>query len=160
MGADIYCFIETSYDGEYWSSFGSLSPAQDYDLFGLLAGVRGSRQPMIPPRGLPLDLAAEAAVATFFYITETGEGEGETTRKKAAAWVTAGVSQWRDEEQAWVTHYGLRGHSWMTPTEWRRCIELPSTFGGSRDPSYFAVAAAMEEFERRGLKVRVVFWFD
>lgn len=50
--------------------------------------------------------------------------------------------------------------SWCTPDEWEKAIKIPPEAGWEAAPDYFAMLAAMREFERLGYEVRVVFWFD
>lgn len=45
--------------------------------------------------------------------------------------------------------------SWLTTQEFRTALE-----GVDARPEYWATLAAMEEFERRGLRARLVFAFD
>jgi hypothetical protein len=69
LGTDIYWFVERYdsdderwhvIDGRFPSLAENISPivfvGRDYDLFGLLAGVRGRTKPLFAPRGLPDDV--------------------------------------------------------------------------------------------------------
>mgnify|MGYP001578519903 CR=1 FL=1 len=60
MGCDIHTFVEY----KLWNDGGmrtgcEIWVARDYTLFGLMAGVRGSDLPDVPPRGIPDGLSDE-----------------------------------------------------------------------------------------------------
>jgi len=64
MGCDIHAFIEVPHYGmiNSWASLPFLK--RDYKLFSLLAGVRNhdnGLQPVVPPRGVPENMAWAAA---------------------------------------------------------------------------------------------------
>ena len=56
MGCDIHAYIEFRLGGT-WEFHSEALCFRDYVLFGLLAGVRGSEEPLYLPRGLPDDLS-------------------------------------------------------------------------------------------------------
>lgn len=54
MGCDIHAHVEQRWnDQSMWFSCAEFRPFRNYDLFGVLAGVRGDQKPIIEPRGLP-----------------------------------------------------------------------------------------------------------
>lgn len=74
MGCDIHCFVEKAdkdYDFWYQVKLYRVSPYyndleivrayddRDYNLFSILAGVRGIYEPLIEPRGLPKNLSED-----------------------------------------------------------------------------------------------------
>jgi len=75
MGCDIHCFIEKKTDEKYnvwqqvkiynvneWSyGLDVVNPydGRSYDLFSILAGVRGEYEPLVSPRGLPENLSQD-----------------------------------------------------------------------------------------------------
>ena len=59
MGCDIHAYIEFRLGGT-WELHSEALWFRDYELFGLLAGVRGSEEPLYRPRGLPDDLSVGA----------------------------------------------------------------------------------------------------
>lgn len=64
MGCDIHMMIEyVAYgegDNKTWYDFGGrIGPGRDYAMFGVLAGVRSSREPVHPLRGLPETMSHE-----------------------------------------------------------------------------------------------------
>ena len=63
MGCDIHLYIESKTGlGDFgWESFGGrIDVGRNYELFGLLAGVRGTREALVAPRGLPGDISVRA----------------------------------------------------------------------------------------------------
>lgn len=173
MGADIHCYIEhgrrrKSHDGEgeeiYWSAFNysGLNPGRNYDVFGALAGVCRDDNQMFELRGLPDDLGFAARMDNQLYVVAdddpSAEHERFCSRSNAESWVNSGCSKWANDKKTTVTHPDWHSHSWLTPAEWRQVIEAEYEYGP--DDEYFAIAAAMEELERRGELVRIVFWFD
>jgi hypothetical protein len=54
MGCDIHFHIEVKING-VWQHYGAPDIARNYELFNVLAGVRGSGKPIVSPKGLPDD---------------------------------------------------------------------------------------------------------
>lgn len=166
MGADIHCYIEHARPKreDYWRAFGGrINPGRDYTMFAILAGVRGSEQPLIPPRGLPPHLGWESNRDSHLFVSKDNPGgEGNCSREQAVKWVAQGSATWQGEAQNFVTHPDWHSHSWMTPDEWEAACAAGEKANPAFpvDPEYYAMLAAMRELEKRGLVVRVVFWFD
>lgn len=169
MGCDIHCYIESGRkrrdhdaDGSekvFWSGFGGrINPGRNYDIFGLIAGVRREELKLFDPRGIPDDVAWSARFDNEIFIHET-PGEGYVTPETAANWVELGASRYTDDTQKWVTSPDHHTHTWLTPDEWEQVITHESLTYGA-DDDYFAMLAAMRELEKRGNLVRVVIWFD
>lgn len=75
MGCDIHCFVEKKVDEkyncwqqvklykveEYHQDIKVVDPydGRNYDLFSILAGVRGPYEPLVYPRGLPENLSED-----------------------------------------------------------------------------------------------------
>lgn len=56
MGCDIHIHVECKH-GAHWKRCNrEIYEGRDYELFGILAGVRGSRTPISYPKGLPVDV--------------------------------------------------------------------------------------------------------
>lgn len=170
MGADIHMFMEFAIvpeDGEdpHWRSFGDrFNPGRNYTLFSLLAGVRGSTPPVIPPRGMPEDSGFYSAWANKIYISESAESDGFCTPEQAIGYERYGSEIHRDGsgKPIWVTHPDWHSHSWLSADELERVfeayeLETSHTLG----IQYVAVLAALRALESKGAnKARVVFWFD
>lgn len=55
MGADIHAAVERLVGGR-WKFAGPLELGRNYDLFAVMAGVRGEHEPISQARGLPIDV--------------------------------------------------------------------------------------------------------
>lgn len=75
MGTDIHAKIETQMSGVWWQD-ASIEIGRNYDLFGLMAGVRGTDAPLFPPRGLPEDVNVQT------------ERDAERTEGYTPSWLT------------------------------------------------------------------------
>ena len=86
MGCDIHTYVEKKneekdcweivslyYLDEYSKTLELAEAYSDrcYDLFSLLAGVRGSYEPLIEPRGLPQDLSSKVETESFYWAEES-----------------------------------------------------------------------------------------
>lgn len=86
MGCDIHTYIEKKneeknrweivslyYLAEYSKTLELAEPYTDrcYDLFSLLAGVRGSYEPLIEPRGLPHDLSVKVYTESDYWENDS-----------------------------------------------------------------------------------------
>ena len=70
MGCDIHAFIEVKIDNK-WHHHGEVDIDRNYELFGLMAGVRYAHDDMIDyPRGLPNDTTCMTGI---HYETWNGE---------------------------------------------------------------------------------------
>lgn len=68
MGADIHVYIEYKDKNGDWRNFGEFDMlGRNYDIFGLLAGVRGSFDPVISPKGLPKDRSSGVLAASEWW---------------------------------------------------------------------------------------------
>lgn len=69
MGCDIHVHVEV-YDTGFgeWAHYNEMDVRRDYELFGLLAGVRDTEfDCQIDPRGLPRDASEETKIAHADY---------------------------------------------------------------------------------------------
>ena len=189
MGCDIHCYVEyrpleprNDYD-KRWRDFGGrINPGRNYDLFDRMAGVRGDkRNAVVPPRGLPDDLAYSAFSDNWMWINykwdneNAGEchEEGVVSPARAARYAqyresneTAYLGTYTDGPNAGkperVAHPDWHTHSWLTPDEFALAIEEARGDGAyPRDMAeYDALHAAMVSLVMSGHEVRLVFWFD
>lgn len=162
MGCDIHCYIEyrplnqEHLSQDDWSHFGGrINPGRNYDLFARLAGVRNydEIEPVAKPRGFPEDAGYAARGAYWMYVSNS-TAEGHCSPERAERWVESGASKYRDAEKTYVSNPDWHSHSWLTPDEFAIAI------GGSGEPEYDAILAAMRSFEENGFQARIVFWFD
>lgn len=57
MGCDIHAMMEVN-DRNIWLNGGDPDISRNYDIFSLLAGVRGTHVPISEPRGIPENASA------------------------------------------------------------------------------------------------------
>lgn len=148
MGCDMHCAIESShtlYGSErlpdegtadtYWSNvvqWGHVD--RDYEMFGLLAGVR-TGPPVYAPRGIAPNMSWETKRRCY----ETTP-DGEVTDKWIEDWHSPG---------------------WLTTDEFREVLmRYVMTYEEQPAVSYRTMLHVMEAYEKDGEKCRVVFWFD
>lgn len=166
MGCDIHLYVEHRRNergpSATWSTFGGrFNPGRDYRMFGTLAGVRGGTA-MIPPRGIPSDLACSAEGDWWLYITET-PGEEYVTAETAAKYHSCGSAYKNDRagKPTWIQHPDWHSASWVTCAELEQAVESAEHEHSYKVYSeYRAVLAAMKSLEESGHETRAVFWFD
>jgi hypothetical protein len=179
MGCDIHVFIEysrkpeieKSTDRRFWDNFGAhFNPGRDYQMFALLAGVRGTYDKSREPKGRLEynELGYRTQDYIYRYIVdEIDEGETEkyVLREKVESWVKYGAVISCDH---WISDPDLHSHSWMTLKELEEVFEdyLPLSrleWGAEASISieWQAIASAMRILEDGGKNdVRIVFCFD
>lgn len=93
MGCDIHAFIEYVYEGEAYTNTFSYdeitSFGRDYNLFSLIAGVRGATPPVVFPRGFPCDLVRNGNIEIFdnnYAVAKKYEEYGKDAH--SATWLT------------------------------------------------------------------------
>lgn len=59
MGCDIHMHVECKHDGVWKRHDVEIYDGRNYELFGILAGVRGNSTPISYPKGLPIDVTDE-----------------------------------------------------------------------------------------------------
>lgn len=68
MGCDIHAYVEYIYDGDTYTNvfcYGEINFGRDYELFSLIAGVRGISTPIVSPRGFPNDCIKNGDTSIF-----------------------------------------------------------------------------------------------
>lgn len=174
MGCDIHAHIEyAEFEREgkpMWWHYCTFFFLRDYWLFALMAGVRAynNETALIEPRGIPADATYETRSSYSLYVTDkdgSDQGGGECSRKSADRWVASGTSEWLtdpNDKYPRISHPDWHTPSYLTLEEMKAVIaryvavhlnELPRA-------NVYAAMAAMQAFEDRGLKTRLVFWFD
>jgi len=147
-----------------WRSFGDrINPGRNYNLFGLLAGVRGDGE-IFEVRGLPENLGWSASGDATLYITEGSDEDGCCTLAKAESYVQWGSTIYKDAngKPVKVDHPDWHSHSWLTVDEFQQVLDAyVSHFDQPVGLEYRALLAAMRALEDEGKNdVRLVFWFD
>lgn len=79
MGCDIHMHVECKHDGVWKRHNVEIYDGRDYELFGILAGVRGILTPISYPKGLPVDVSNEVLQDHDFW---------EDSGRHSASWLT------------------------------------------------------------------------
>lgn len=168
MGCDIHAYVEYSTfqnaaGEDYWDCFISNAGGRDYDMFGILAGVRAPREPVVPLRGLPEfdSLSWRAQQAAFLRISDDerhADIEGFCTTEQAKGWRNP-IFEARNFE--WTFHPDWHSPGWLTADEFALCLGTYMTdVRECYSIEWDAILASMRAFEERGAKTRLTFWFD
>lgn len=171
MGCDIHTYIEyeaypDSDRHAWWCMGGRYNPGRDYLMFDIMAGVRGSDHTLFEPRGLPDNIGWEVTDEAYLRISdEYANQEGYCSEQQARQWSTGAYAERlieRDGKPVLVSHPDWHSHSWLTADELAQCLgqyTLVSEYG-PYDVGWDAILATMRAFEDRGVRSRLVFWFD
>jgi hypothetical protein len=129
MGCDIHTFLEYSSfkdtnGDDYWSCFGGqINLGRDYQMFGVLAGVRDDSRQLFSPRGLP-EGKLSYQIDDYMRIRIADEGteptEGEVTLATAQSWGEE-ITELNGKPR-WVSNPDLHNHSWLTLDEYRLAL--------------------------------------
>lgn len=156
MGCDIHLFVEykRKEDKQWWNFGKQFLPGRNYSIFGRMAGVRGTDEPISEPRGIPKDVAWTTEEENTLFVTdEKKEESGYVDKETAQKWIKEGLSEKYDEHR--ITHPDWHSHSWLNKNEFAEAIK---EYKG--EEQYMAILAVMDFFETAGYECRVVFWFD
>jgi hypothetical protein len=167
MGCDIHLYIEYCYNPDktdaYWQSFGHIRPGRDYEMFTALAGVRGSYEPIVHPRGVPDKMGFESEWDYYLTVNDKyKDQEGYCSTTTADRWVEEGTGErilpLQDGTSIRkVVNPDWHTPSWLTAEEFEGAIKLSEDRCGDKsNPSYQAILAAMKALPN----ARVVIWFD
>lgn len=170
MGADIHVYIEyKEKTSSMWHCFGErLNPGRDYDMFGIMAGVRYPSNKLFEPRGLPKNLSYEAESDVIYFVNNNPD-----LKNVSGFCTSAQAEEYNESYLKYKSYYGLVGgyvdesktkvynsdwhsHSWLNLEEYKKCVN-------QRDSifiKYEIILDIMEGFEKRGHDCRLVFWFD
>jgi len=145
MGCDIHGFIEVKHKGK-WECYDKIPlRTRNYDLFSLIAGIRGNEKPISEPKGIPEDVS-EIVKAEFKSWEEDAHTptwlsskESNEVYKKFDKIVKRDLkNQGKEEKDAWLV-YGIDSFVYQL-----------DTYG-----SYF-LKENLVKYE----DVRIVIWFD
>lgn len=180
MGCDIHFFVEyrpkkistrnIEYSHEWRTFIHGIHMPRNYNLFGIMAGVREGEgnKALFYPRGLPDDVGFYTREANINYPVDVFDGEdldqNECTLIDAKRWVESGFSQWVEGGrmgQKAVTNPDWHSHSWLNIGEFRACLNKLDAMDPEADfVEYLALYASMGAFEESNCETRIVFWFD
>lgn len=180
MGCDIHAYIEYrnkdaasaafAYERQWTDFSGRLTLNRNYEMFGIIAGVRCPFTPVAPLRGLPDDVSWEVAKDAYQFVVDDDKWRdidkelGRIRRSRAEEEVAKGYARWRTnyggDERSYITISDWHSHTWLTLEEWRRALERGCDKYRLPGPAYFAALGAMEALAEYGQDVRIVIWFD
>lgn len=159
MGCDIHGYIESQpykeNSPEYWWKDADLHIRRNYAMFSLLAGVRGSDEPLYAPRGWDEHSATKWEYC--LYVTDKDETDDEhaCTKEQAEQWLRSGSSKRIDEN--WITHPDWHTASWLTADELENVINQYKEKYQEYDSSEWV---AILSYLKNISDSRFVFWFD
>ena len=170
MGCDIHCYIEYAHPGQqdeelYWNNFGGrINPGRDYDMFEIIAGVRGNMDQLFAPKGLPEGMLGwmtdfDAHMMINDELAMRGS-ENYVTLQQAESW--GGVIRNSDDKPCKVSHPDWHNHSWLTYDELAQAIAhyILNKTEWPYSVEWDAILAVMRAFKERDISTRLVFWFD
>lgn len=166
MGCDIHAYIDfddfVMQDGKFFvSCFASLHLRRDYNLFGLMAGVRDEKVKLFDPRGLPENLSCTTKHNNQLYVSDKNSDEERScSREDAERWVAGGSSaKWVDDGHNFVTDPDWHTHSWLNCKEMERVLKV-MRWEDYKD-QVRAIVAMMDALNGNNPeRSRIVFWFD
>lgn len=136
MGCDIHCYIDYSpfsSNPKYAHCLANFFVRRNYELFGLLAGIRGFGPAVIAPKGLPESISyfAEDDV-----LIENEEGE-------------------------LVKNPDYHTYSWLTIAELAEVMyRYDKKYGRPVNYDVIAIYECMQVLDEKEMNPRFVFWFD
>lgn len=136
MGCDIHAYIEKTYENGYIDLVSQVYLGRDYDLFGLLAGVRSFETPLVKPRGLPKETS---------YILQYEYCDYD-----------------REKDQL-IPNEDFHTHSWLTVDELKKTYKRYKKLfpENGKNLKIKAIIKFMEILNKNDPNsTRFVFWFD
>lgn len=169
MGCDIHVYPEyrdAKQSREHWYGFGGrFNPGRDYEMFELLAGVRGKETAaLIEPRGVPENLSWQADDDYWMRVTDDkadSRESNEIAEADAQKYLGYGSIQHPTQPKR-ISSPDWHTASWLTLAEYEAVLGQYVLAHGTEflSAEYPALAAALRSLESRGLETRIVFWFD
>lgn len=141
MGCDIHVHTEVKIDG-VWHHYSTPSPRRNYDLFALMAGVRGREgiTPIASPRGVPEDATALTKWDASLWGEDGHSHSWLSAHEIARVAAYAEAAGWKDQ----------RGDSWWESGE----------FGWLLGNNWSGFVKYPDERPEGLEDIRWVFWFD
>ena len=153
MGCDIHPHIEYRAVGEeHWYCFAEPTIGRDYDLFGLLAGVRGG-PPLYQPRGRVRDPSMCVEIDDTLRVLDDKdyrEQVGCCRMSEAKKWTSGeGIwhTRWVEGSDTTIYHVDHHSHSWLTLHELREVQDEYTAQMGSSNPILTGLIGAMAGLE-------------
>lgn len=158
MGCDIHAFIESrsSFSGSgLFRVKAQLEIPRNYEIFNLMAGVRGPNDPLFPLKGIPEDSCSTIKMSFGNRIVDTEEeAKFDGTILRLEAKITIDRVKLSRIDNDYILKSGLHSPSWLSTQEFRKVIK-------SYNRTDFTIINAIYMFMKH-LKeeARIVFCFD
>lgn len=150
---------------------GAIQIERDYVLFGLLAGIRSSLPPAIPPRGLPMDLSSEVFEHYYEFIFDEHDaplyrGFSWVSPQEAAVLLESGKSHAPPAEYkklntrstlGYVSNPDWHSASWLWYDELLQVVPESVMMA---NPTLRVLSDTLRSIEHLFGRGRIVFWFD
>lgn len=171
MGADIHGLIEEKFvylnGNTHYSSFCELHLGRDYDLFSVLAGVRGWMDPVYEQRGFPKDACYCTLHSAGLYISDSADHINDDIDYNARI-IGKNKAKILLEEKPYLhidDHHmlcpGYHSHSYLYLEELKLCQKQYKKWNGRRrSKDLDMIITIMNQFQKRKITSRFVFWFD
>jgi len=142
MGCDACLAIEYRYPSSEWKSIGGVIDApRNYEMFGLISGVRGG-EALFEPRGLPVgELSREVSDACF----------------EPDSYYNIRMSGVVPERRATGDYHSA---SWMSLDEYESVYAEANRTMDFVPVEYIVYLDMMRSMHRNGMNTRILFWFD
>jgi hypothetical protein len=131
MGTDMRAHLEYNQTGNYWVSLSNWDLIRDYDMYRLLANVRGEGA-LYPPRGIPHDANDDTRRAYLMPVVEDAERLSRVRVRNPLAislaeaedLVARGHSHWLEFNGIrFVNNSEYHHASWLTTAEFRDVVD-------------------------------------
>lgn len=164
MGCDIHLHLEyrRKNSDEQWRESDTVVPnwgGRDYEMFAVMAGVRGDLEQIVPDRDYPLDAANRTDKAYFSEISTEELHENCYYRERILIKKNGSRTLYMRED------IGYHSANWCTTSEYEKCVNavFKNKDGSWADYSveWLALLGTMKGYEMSGeYECRAVYWFD
>jgi len=165
MGCDIHAYIEYKFSDNNFTeviSDGEISFGRDYELFGILAGVRGMNKPIISPRGFPT--ANNSPMPPNWYVSE--QYFKYIDSHHSATWLT--LDELKRVRSEYLKEMIIFNNITDAPTKALINNKVATndvftyTFAESENMGLYCSIVLMESLQRlhKNIETRFVCWFD
>ena len=171
MGCDIHVYLELAEKPKpdrvpLVRYLASMNTWRDYQLFGVLAGVREGAA-VIKPRGVPEDMNWFAASKYYLFVSDDPDTAAMTryvTSKQADDWIAQGLSyetslELPNETIRRITDPDIHTASHLSLSELERCAVEYTKRTNRTSHDLNAIIGCLKAYEEIGMP-RMCFWFD
>jgi len=153
MGCDINIHLEYVDSRGSLEYFAEINLLRNYDMFGIMAGVRGGDS-LYDPKGLPSDPSHRVIECCTYYVAvnplDASPESSETEMLATARYFGSGR----------LYNPDLHNFSWLSLKEYKNVLKAYSKKYGKPNVTWESILISMKFFKKRGFKPRLVFWFE